>query len=441
VVVFEPFPKQQEFIKAVFSGMYRYLFYGGGARGGKSYVCMAILILLCKFFKNSKWHVMRRDTTRLEKTSIPTFHKVCPRRFLKKFVGNVAYFTNGSEIHFVPENYDRDKDLTWMDGVETNGFLLEEVQELNKKTFNKAKLRAGSHIIDPMPPILVLCTGNPSQNWSKDTFVNEPLVKDKELDLSQWVDGELKAPYFFKQSLMSDNPVVPEEYKKSMENLDTTTYKKFVLGDWDIIDVEKPFAYAFNSRIHIGKLNKPSKSLPLYLSFDFNVDPITCLVGQHSAKWIRFHKEYRLRNSNIYALCEKIKEDWGGYYFYVTGDASGNNRSAMVQGNLTYYKIIKSILGLEDTQMRVPTHNPGVANNRVLVNSLLEKFPTKELSQQGAITFDAEGCPFTIKDMQYCEVDRHGQIDKTKDKHMTHLIDCCKYYLDTWFFSWLKGIL
>jgi phage terminase large subunit len=232
---------------------------------------------------------------------------------------------------------------------------------------------------------------------------------------------------------MSDNSEIPEGYKKGMENLDSVTYRKFVLGDWDVIDVDKPFAYAFDPKKHIGKLHRPSKSLPLYLSFDFNVDPITCLVGQHTAKYIKFHKEYRLRNSNIYALCAAIKSDWPGYYFYVTGDASGNNRSAMVQGNLTYYKIIQAELNLGTNQMQVPSSNPGLKNNRVLVNSMLEKFPS--------IIFDAEGCPYTIKDLQYCEVDHKGDIDKTKDKHLTHLLDCCRYYLHRWFFSWLKDLI
>lgn len=431
MVVFQPHPKQQEFINVVLSGLYRYLFFGGGARGGKSYVCMALLILLSKFFKGSKWHVIRKDSTKLENTSIPTFHKVCPKKFLYKFVGNVAYFTNGSQIHFVPENIIHDKDLNWMDGLETNGFLMEEVQELSKKTFNKAKLRAGSHIIEPMPPILVLCTGNPSQNWSKDTFVKEPMRKDKDLDMSQWEGGELKSPYFFQQSLMSDNPLIPEEYKEAMNSLDSITYQRFVLGNWDIIDVDKPFAYGFSAKRHVAKLNtRPSKSLPVYLSFDFNVDPITCIVGQHTSKWIKFLKEYKLGNSNIYALCEAIKNDYPDAYFYVTGDASGNNRSAMVKGNLTYWKIIQKELNLQPSQMMVPTVNPGIANNRVLVNSVLEKFPS--------ILFDAEGCPHTINDLQYCEVNGHGDIDKSKGKHMTHLLDCFRYYINTWFFTWLK---
>ncbi len=373
MVLFKPHPKQQEFIDACFSGDYRFLFYGGAAGGGKSYVGIAILILLAKFFPNSRWCVVRKDAGKLRQNTLNTFYKICPRRFLLKYSNGTAYFTNGSQIIFKGENYIYDKDLTWMDGFEVNGFLFEEVQELNKKLFEKAKLRAGRHIIEPMPPILTIMTGNPSQNWSKTVFV-EP-----------WQKGELAKPFLFMPAKMEDNPSLDEGYIEGLKSLDSNTYQRYVLGNWDVIDVEKPFAYAFRSNgpnSHIGDLKKPLPSMPINLSFDFNVDPITCTVWQHNGKhnkdgWIRCHKEYKLKDSNIYALCKAIREDHKGYYMYVTGDASGHNRSGMVADSLTYYKIIQAELNLSNTQLRVEkTSNPQIVHNRVLVNSLLEKFPS-----------------------------------------------------------------
>jgi len=418
-VLFKPFDKQQQFIDAALSGEYRYLFFGGAARGGKTFVGIGILILLCKFFPNSKWHVIRRDSTKLQKTSIPTFNKLVPRKFLVKFVDHVAYFNNGSQIHFVPENFIHDKDLNWMDGLETNGFLLEEVQELQQATFEKAKLRAGAHILDSRPPILILCTGNPSQTWSKKVFV-EPHR-----------EGKLEKPYFYLQSLMSDNPTLPDEYKEGMETLDSMTYRRYVQGDWDVIDVDKPFAYAFSTERHVGRLNKPLKSLPLYLSFDFNVDPITCLVSQSNMKdWIRYHKEYRLKDSNIQAICRAIKTDHPDYYIYVTGDASGTNRHAALQLNENFYTIILKELDLTPKQIILPTRNPLHKDNRILVNSLLEKFPS--------IQVDPDQCPFLIQDLLRCEVNGYGEIDKTKDKHQGHLLDCFRYDLNTWHASFIR---
>ena len=54
MVLFKPFPKQQEFIESALSGRYSYLMYGGAAGGGKTYVSMAIAIMLAKFYPGSR---------------------------------------------------------------------------------------------------------------------------------------------------------------------------------------------------------------------------------------------------------------------------------------------------------------------------------------------------------------------------------------------------
>ena len=40
-VLFEPHPKQKDFMEAVFSGRYKYLLFGGAAGGGKNYICLS----------------------------------------------------------------------------------------------------------------------------------------------------------------------------------------------------------------------------------------------------------------------------------------------------------------------------------------------------------------------------------------------------------------
>lgn len=418
MVIFQPEPKQRTFMEAVFSGMYRFLFYGGAAGGGKTYVGLAILIILCKVFPGSKWMVLRKDFAKLKSNTIPSFHKVCPRRFLLKFVDGIAHMRNGSQIIFKGENFALDKDITWMDGLEVNGFLLEEVQELQEKTFNKAKLRAGRNIIKPMPPILIICTGNPSQNWSKDTFVTPA------------IENRLEPPYYFLQALMDDNSYLSEDYKQGLDTLDSKTHKRYVKGDWSVIDVDMPFMYDFVRTKHVKSLGKPSISKPLYLSFDFNLDPITCVVFQFvKGRYIHFFKEYRLPTSNTYNLCKAIAKDHPNYYFVVTGDASGANGNTMVHTNINNYTIIMEELRLKPEQMRVLDSNPNIKDNRVLCNSILMNHPD--------VAFDIS-MKFTIDDMELVEVNGYGDIDKTKDKHKTHLLDCVRYAFNTHFFDFVK---
>ena len=418
-IAFEPHPKQLEFIEATLSGRYNYLMFGGAAGGGKTYVSMAILILLARLYPGSRWFVVRESLPRLKKTSIKSFFKICPKSFIRKYnqQDKIVQFTNGSELQFISENFDSDKDLTQFDGLEANGFLLEEGQELQQKTFNKCILRAGRNIIEPMPPKLILVTCNPSQTWTKHVFH------------TPFLEGKLPDKFFYLRATMADNPTLPAEYLESLENLDEVTRAIFVLGDWDVIDVERPFAYAFNKVKTIKPEIKINPNAPVILSFDFNVDPITCIAGQSFDNKIRIVKEFRLRNSDIFALCAEIKKTFGNQMFIVTGDASGANRSAMTKGALNFYVIIKEELQLPKTAFKVPSVNPSIKNSRVLLNSILEKHPDFQI--------DAS-CQFLIHDLQNVETSDDGNIDKKKDANLTHLLDCLRYYLWTFHNDFVK---
>ena len=134
-IAFEPHQKQFEFMEAVFSFRYECLLFGGAAGGGKSFVSLATLIALARVFPHSKSHVIRESLPSLKRTTIPTFFKLCPKNFIQSYhqTDHIVTFTNGSTLEFFPENYNMDKNLTRFDGLETNFFLLEESQELQKK--------------------------------------------------------------------------------------------------------------------------------------------------------------------------------------------------------------------------------------------------------------------------------------------------------------------
>ena len=411
-IVFQPHPKQLEFMDAVFSFKHECLMYGGAAGGGKSYVSLATLITLAKLFPNSKSHVIRESLPSLKRTTIPTFFKLCPKSFIRSYhqTDHIVTFNNGSTLEFFPENFNMDKNLTRFDGLETNFFLIEECQEIQKKTFEKCKLRVGRHIIPKQPPRLILLTCNPSQQWPKTEF-HEPSE-----------NGTLNASYFYKRALMMDNPTLPDEYLAAMENLDDITRAVFVNGDWDVVDVERPFAYGFNKFKSVKPNIQIKQNEPIILSFDFNVDPITCIAGQSYGDKIQIIREFRLRNSDVYQLCQTIRAEFGDVLYYVTGDASGANRSAMTKGTLNYYMIIRDELDLPKSAFRVPSVNPSIKNSRVLLNSILQKHPD--------FTIDSS-CQFLIHDLQNVETTPSGDIEKTKDAKLTHLLDCLRYYLWT----------
>lgn len=415
-ILFEPHPKQQEFIEAVFSSRFKYLLFGGAAGGGKSFVSLATLILLNRVFPGSKSFVIRESLPTLKRTTIPSFFKLCPRSFIKSYnqTDQVIRFRNGSSLTFFPENFDQDKNLTRFDGIEANFFLIEEGQECQRKTFEKCKLRAGRNIIpgrEDQPPPLILITCNPSQNWTKEVF-HDPAIK-----------GNLPEDHFYLQSLMKDNPSLPESYLEGLVNLDPVTREIFVNGNWEIMDVERPFAYSFKKEKSVRPGLEDDPNEPIILSFDFNVDPITALAGQSYRGKIRILREFRLRNSDVYQLCESIRSAFGNRPFIVTGDASGRNRSAMTKGALNFYQIIRDELNLPKTSFKVPEFNPSIRNSRVLLNSILDRHPD--------FLINGLACPFLISDLLSVQADSSGDIDKKSDKSATHLLDCLRYFLWT----------
>lgn len=222
---------QAEFFGAVRSEQYSYLMYGGAIRGGKTWLALLTLIMLCRVFPKSRWAVVRKDEPSLMRNTIPSFNNVRPQEFISAPRGQVkvARCSNGSEIIFFPEAVHRDPDYDRWKGLEVNGFVLEEANELDERTFHKAIERAGSWKCagprQPKPYIILTC--NPARNWVMQRFY------------IPWSQGRLKAPYYFQRALPRDNPHLTTTYVDGLKNLeavDKGAYKRFVEGDWNVLD-------------------------------------------------------------------------------------------------------------------------------------------------------------------------------------------------------------
>jgi hypothetical protein len=229
-------PKQVQLMNVVTDGRFRFIGFGGGIRGTKTYGCLAVLITLCRMFPRSRWAIVRKDLPTIRRNVVPSFNKI--RADTGGFVREInrsewiAHCANGSEIIFFPELYEQDPELERWKGLEVNGFLLEEGSELNEKSANKSIERAGSWVVPPteedpspkQPPPFVLVTFNPCKGWPRKWFY-EP-----------WKAGTIKPPYFFLPTTIADNPFAGEEYKESLKYLPPEEYRRFVLGEWDFVD-------------------------------------------------------------------------------------------------------------------------------------------------------------------------------------------------------------
>lgn len=140
----------------------------------------------------------------------------------------------------------------------------------------------------------------------------------------------------------------------------------------------------------------------------------------------------KLENSDIYKLCDNIESKYSGCLFVVTGDATGRASTALVHDNINYYTVIKNKLRLSMGQIRVPTINPTMIENRVLVNSVLYNIP---------VTIDEDRAKALIFDLEFARVLPDGTLDKTDRKDPTKQLDaadCFRYYISTFHKSILK---
>jgi hypothetical protein len=273
---------------------------------------------------------------------------------------------------------------------------------------------------------------NPEFNfWGREYFFQDhegSRIPLGEVESKQ--DGTLILKTSFEQ-----NPYIDvEAYKNKLIELsagDRNYLTVWVDGDWGIETVDDPFVLTFVPEKHVG-VTVWQKQLETYLSFDFNVNPITCGVYQHLGNKIWCVESIKLVKSDIYRLCDHVITKYPQALFVVTGDATGRNTSALVQDGINYYTIIKSKLNLGDSQIRVHTVNPKIEENRVLVNSAFKMMD---------ILIDKDNCKDLIFDLTYVAVDDVGKIDKgsrTNPKKRADHLDHFRYYLNTFHKQILK---
>jgi hypothetical protein len=221
-----------------------------------------------------------------------------------------------------------------------------------------------------------------------------------------------------------DNPhIATSEIEEARLQLDDINFRQEYLAEY--VDAnDRPFLYAFDAKKQVIDSYTPNPHLPLIFAWDFNKDPMTCLVGQQLDMWtVYVFAEIDLSNGSTPEVCERILSDYYHWLFnmLICGDATGRNRSALTRGNLNHYRIIKDMLQLQDDDIRVPKQNLALSDSRVLCNSVLKN----------ANVFITKNCKATIKDLEMAMVDTEGELIKNqtfpchKLDGFRYLIDCC----------------
>lgn len=227
-----------------------------------------------------------------------------------------------------------------------------------------------------------------------------------------------------------DNPfIAKEEIEMARLQLDDLTFRQEYLAEY--VDAnDRPYLYAFDEKKHVIPNYRPNPHLNLLVSMDFNLEPMTCVIGQQpDVTSLVIFDEMRLDNGSTPEMCERILSKYNDFVgrMVVTGDATGQNRTSMVRGNMNHYTIIKEKLFLKKADLVVPRQNESHENSRIFCNSVLQNANFK-------ITAN---CTETIRDLVYASVDEFGELIKTQVQG-NHFFDGTRYLLHSAFPGYIK---
>jgi phage terminase large subunit len=393
----------------------RYVVLRGGAGSGKSVFCIQKLLIRMLTEEGHRILVIRKIARTLRESVYQEFrNQIRAAGIEDEFQFNKTQLTitcaaTKSEAVFM--GCDDPEKLKSISGI--TSVFIEEATDLDLADLNEIDRRLRT-IGGPYNQILIAFNPIDIGHWLFNRFYQED---DPDVTLSL--------------TTYKDNPYLPPQYIKTLEDMkarDKNQYRIYALGEWGVSDRNTLFAHSFDMDKHVveGEI-EIMEGVPVYLAFDFNRNPITCIAAQHweseDTRKIRIIKEFCLKDSSIYDLCSKIRAWVGNYPVIVTGDATGRAKNAISKGLVHYYQVIEDELGILPYQIETPSINPSVSFSRVVLNAL---FAQQDIQITSLATE-------LVKDLNSVTVDRGGRVEKHKleKRGRNHLMDCLRYYVST----------
>lgn len=289
-------------------------------------------------------------------------------QYIKEFNRNTYTLTwnNGSQIVFMAESFDSDKELNRFRGLEINGGFIDEVNEIQEATFDKIIERSGSWFHSVGCPTKILMSCNPSLNWVKTRFYDK------------WKTGQLPPKTAYIQAFITDNPYIPQEYLDSLKLLPRYQYEVFVEGNWDIaLKQGGEFYKCFELDKHVGHCEY-DPTMALHISWDENVNPyLPCGIFQIEGKAIKMIDLILGRNprNTIKDVCNEFKRKYPNHTagLFIYGDATSQKDDVKIEKGHNFFRLIQTELLNYKPVMRIAASNPSVAMRGNFINTILEK--------------------------------------------------------------------
>lgn len=208
------------------------LLYGGGAGGGKTYLCCAWLIIQCLQYPGSRWLMGRAVLKTLKQTTLLSFFDICKEWGLKRgetynynIIDGVISFYNGTEIYLKDlKLYPTDPDFDSLGSTEYTGAFIDECSEVSSKAKEIVATRIRYKLDEfGLIPKLLLAS-NPCKNFLYSDFYRPSK------------EGNMPSYRKFLPALVYDNPYISKYYIQSLERAEKATRERLLKGNWDYDD-------------------------------------------------------------------------------------------------------------------------------------------------------------------------------------------------------------
>ena len=204
-----------------------------------------------------------------------------------------------------------------------------------------------------------------------------------------------------------------EEIELAKKNMDARSFSQEFEATFET--VQNRAAYNFDRNTH---LKSDAESSPkVYAGCDFNVDWMTAVkVYEYTDQTIHYADEIRLTNSNTEEMAREIKKRWPEVNT-IFPDSAGSARSTT--SNRSDHQILRDF-GFKVIARKA---NPSVKDR---LNALNRKL--KDANGKISMTVDPS-CVYLIKDLEQCQRDKSGALDKRSDDSLSHALDACSYLI------------
>ena len=399
--------------------------WGGAAFGGKTWTLCLWQINRRLKYPGTVGLIGRKTLIDLKKTTLLTFQRIYSQIYEPKY-GAVKYdgqrnlieFPNGSVIFLIDTAFSpADPEFTRLGSYELTDSAIDEAGESSQRSVDIIFSRTRFKLINDKPAQL-LCS-NPVSNWLKWNWVKDQQGKEVILpDHCKYI-----------KATIDDNPdrEKADRYKQTLERLPLTDRQRLLYGDWDYVQNDSPFITEFNEEKQVGDFII-DESYPLWLTFDFNIDPCTCLLFQEKRDGVYFLKEVQVRGGTG-KLCQELKLYMSHKNaIFVTGDRSGNSGSTSAgiddRSLITDYTIIKKELRLNDFAFK---HNKN-ANKQLEYSRRLVNYAFRNTN----ICFDRSMVQ-TIQDIKNAKVDENEKLVKDRQTYKLDCFDAMRYGINAIF--------